>query len=100
MKILNDVEHRIFLAAMSREERICREVEKNHPDTNRVDLVKVCKRIVKKVNAAEPPARTLDERSMVDKLIEEINTIGSIGWLDISTEKMIDIIHKYTDKAD
>lgn len=33
-----------------------------------------------------------------DKLIEEINIIGSTGWLDISTEEMIDIIHKYTDK--
>ena len=38
------------------------------------------------------------ERSKVEKLIEEINTIGSNGWLDISTEEMIDIIHKYTDK--
>ena len=46
---LTDTEQRIFLAAMSREEKACREV---CSDGDGVDLVAVCHRIERKVKEA------------------------------------------------
>lgn len=46
---LTDIEQRIFLAAMSREEKVCKEV---CADGEGVDLVAVCHRIEKKVKTA------------------------------------------------
>ena len=43
---LTDTEQRIFLASMSREEKVCKEVCK---DGEGVDLVEVCHRIERKV---------------------------------------------------
>ena len=37
-------------------------------------------------------------RAQIDEMIEEITKIGATGWLDISTEEMLDIIHNYADK--
>ena len=46
---LTDTEQRIFLAAMSREEKVCKEVCE---DGDGVDLVKVCREIERKVKQA------------------------------------------------
>lgn len=46
---LTDEEKRIFLAAMSREEKVCKEVCK---DGDGIDLVLVCHRIERKVKKA------------------------------------------------
>jgi len=46
---LTDTEQRIFLAAMSREEKVCKEVCK---DGDGIDLVLVCHRIERKVKKA------------------------------------------------
>lgn len=54
MRILNDVEHRIFLAAMVKEKDVCKKVMAEDPapkDTN-IDLIAVCNNIERKVNAA------------------------------------------------
>lgn len=54
MRILNDIEHRIFLAAMAREEKVCKKVMDEDPapkDTDK-DIVAVCHSIERKVDAA------------------------------------------------
>lgn len=48
---LTDIEQRIFLAAMSREENACKEVCANGSDDG-VNLVAVCHRIERKVKKA------------------------------------------------
>ena len=50
---LTDTEQRIFLAAMSRELKVCEELEKKEADTGSVvDLVVVCREIERKVKKA------------------------------------------------
>lgn len=52
MNLLNDVETRIFLSAMSRETDICREVDERWPGG--VNLEAVCHDIIDKVYNAAP----------------------------------------------
>lgn len=52
---LTDNEQRIFLAAMSREEKVCKDIDRaflglNEPDT--FSLVKICKEIMRKVKGS------------------------------------------------
>lgn len=57
MNILNDTEHRLFLAALSREEKVCKKTMDEAPtykDTD-VNLVEVCHNIERKVNNAISP---------------------------------------------
>lgn len=51
---LTDTEQRIFLAAMGREEKICREVDDKYPDKEPYEdsLVSVCRSIERKVKKA------------------------------------------------
>lgn len=51
---LTDTEQRIFLAAMSREEKVCKEVDEKYPDREPYEdsLVSVCHRIERKVKKA------------------------------------------------
>lgn len=52
---LTDIEQRIFLAAMGREEKVCKEVDKEYEDCQdprNNDLVKVCREITRKVKGA------------------------------------------------
>lgn len=50
---LTDSEQRIFLAAMAREEKICKETDKEYRrEPYEVSLVWVCKEIVRKVKGA------------------------------------------------
>lgn len=50
---LTDMEQRIFLAAMAKEEKVCKEMQKEMPDTlGLLDLVKVCREIERKVKKA------------------------------------------------
>lgn len=51
---LTDKEQRIFLAAMGREEKICREVDEKYPDKEPYEdsLVSVCRSIERKVKKA------------------------------------------------
>jgi len=51
---LTDQEQRIFLAAMGREEKICREVDEKYPDKEPYEdsLVSVCRSIERKVKKA------------------------------------------------
>lgn len=52
MKILNDQEHRIFLAAMRRERKVCGSEDFfDYDGTNK--LLDICDRIERKVNDAE-----------------------------------------------
>ena len=48
---LTDKEQRIFLAAMSREEKVCKEVDEKYPDREPYEdsLVSVCRGIERKV---------------------------------------------------
>ncbi len=47
---LTDTEQRIFLSAMGREEKVCREVDAGHPRENYEDtLLSVCWSITRKV---------------------------------------------------
>lgn len=47
---LTDREQRIFLSAMGREEKVCREVDAEHPSENYEDtLLAVCRSITRKV---------------------------------------------------
>ena len=49
---LTDIEQRIFLAAMSKEEKVCREVDKESSDADCINLMRVCKSIERKVKGA------------------------------------------------
>ncbi len=50
---LTDREQRIFLSAMGREERVCREVDAEHPNENSEDtLLSICRSITRKVKGA------------------------------------------------
>lgn len=51
---LTDTEQRIFLAAMSREEKVCKEVDEKYPDREPYEdsLVAVCRSIERKVKGA------------------------------------------------
>lgn len=51
---LTDKEQRIFLAAMGREEKVCKEVDENLPlkEPYEDSLVQVCREIVRKVKGA------------------------------------------------
>lgn len=50
---LTDTEQRIFLSAMGREEKVCREVDAGHPRENYEDtLLSVCRSITRKVKGA------------------------------------------------
>lgn len=52
---LTETEKRIFLAAMSREEEICKLIDEKYKDycgVDRIDLVPVCHEIMKKVRCA------------------------------------------------
>lgn len=49
---LTDIEQRIFLAAMSKEEKVCREVDKEPSDADCINLMRVCKSIERKVKGA------------------------------------------------
>jgi len=51
---LTDKEQRIFLAAIGREEKICREVDEKYPDREPYEdnLVSVCRSIERKVKKA------------------------------------------------
>lgn len=50
---LTDKEQRIFLSAMGREEKVCREVDAEHPSENYEDtLLSVCRSITRKVKGA------------------------------------------------
>lgn len=55
---LTDTEKRIFLAAMSREEEICKLIDEKYKDcedycrVERIDLVPVCHNIMRKVKKA------------------------------------------------
>jgi len=49
---LTDIEQRIFLAAMSKEEKVCREVDKEPSDAECINLMRVCKSIERKVKGA------------------------------------------------
>lgn len=47
---LRDIEQRIFLVAMSREEKVCKEVDSKYTgEPSDVNLVKVCREIIRKV---------------------------------------------------
>lgn len=48
---LTDDEKRIFLSAMSREEKVCKEIVGLHSD-QRTDLVRICHEITRKVKEA------------------------------------------------
>lgn len=50
MNILNDTEHRIFLSAMSREEKICKRLD-DFEDSG-IKLFPICKSIQRKVDRA------------------------------------------------
>lgn len=51
---LTDTEQRIFLAAMAKEEKVCKEVDENYPDKEPYEdsLVSVCRSIESKVKEA------------------------------------------------
>ena len=51
---LTDKEQRIFLAAMGREEKVCREVDEKYPDKEPYEdsLMSVCRSIKRKVKKA------------------------------------------------
>ena len=51
---LTDKEQRIFLAAMGREEKVCKEVDENLPlkEPYEDSLVQICREIVRKVKGA------------------------------------------------
>ena len=49
---LTDNEKRIFLAAMTREELICLQIDEKHNDPNLVNLVGMCHEITRKVKGA------------------------------------------------
>ena len=49
---LTDIEQRIFLAAMSKEEKVCGEVDKEPSDADCINLMRVCKSIERKVKGA------------------------------------------------
>lgn len=49
---LTDIEQRIFLAAMSKEEKVCREVDKEPSEADCINLMRVCKSIERKVKGA------------------------------------------------
>ncbi len=49
---LTDDEQRIFLAAMGREEKICKDIDEEYKDFGAVNLVSVCRKIVRKVKGA------------------------------------------------
>lgn len=51
---LTDIEQRIFLAAMSREEKVCKEIDERYPDREPYEdsLVSVCHSIERKVKKA------------------------------------------------
>lgn len=49
---LTDKERRIFLAAMRREEKVCKGVDGDHPGLNEDSLVHVCREITRKVKKA------------------------------------------------
>lgn len=51
--MLTDKEYRIFLSAMSREEKICKEVDdKMNREAYEISLVDICKSIRKKMHDA------------------------------------------------
>ena len=66
MNILNDTEHRLFLSAIEREKRICREFDKL-PD-NGTKLLPVCRSIEKKVNDAI-------SKDVLSNIIHEIESL-------------------------
>lgn len=96
MKILNDTEHRIFLSAMSREKKICKEIDADNDGTATM-LLPVCKSIERKVNNAVPMEN-------IDKMITEIDNLqfihteleynGAIKKV-ISKDDVLEIINKY-----
>lgn len=52
---LTDIEQRIFLAAIGREEKVCKEVDEKYDNTKeprQLTLVRVCKEIERKVKKA------------------------------------------------
>ena len=49
---LTDKEKRIFLAAMAREEKVCKEVDDKYGEPHEVSLVSVCHKITRKVKTA------------------------------------------------
>lgn len=49
---MTDKEQRIFLAAMAREEKICKEVDDKYREPHQDSLVSVCREITRKVKGA------------------------------------------------
>lgn len=49
---LTDTEQRIFLAAMGREEKVCKKVDDEYKDSYENNLVRVCHEITRKVKKA------------------------------------------------
>lgn len=50
--IFTDNEYRIFLSAMSREEKICKKLDEEMKGEDTVDLVPICKSIERKIKLA------------------------------------------------
>lgn len=49
---LTDIEQRIFLAAMGREEKLCKKADEEYYGIDNINLVRVCREIERKVKKA------------------------------------------------
>ena len=97
MNILNDTEHRLFLSAIEREKRICKEFDKLQD--NGMKLLPVCRSIEKKVNDAiskDVLSDIINEIESLPTTYTEIQRPNSVVWRDtVELSRVLQILRKY-----
>lgn len=91
MRILEDTEHRIFLSAMTREEKVCTHIDDE--EFGGIKLLPICKSIKRKVNEAIP-------REAIEEILKEsYEALAKAETNNGGCQEIVEIIesiHKHT----